>query len=133
MIPGPIHYYSGGTFLAANSKTRYPNAAKEVVRYLTCDDDFLEKWALERGDFTSNNYVNQKIKDQFAEPYLNGQNHWAMFSELAPFINGTTTQGTDGVINGMFHEALTAYIKGEKTKDKAVADFKAAVTSELGL
>jgi hypothetical protein len=77
--------------------------------------------------------VNNKIKDDFADPFMGGQNHYALFAELAQTINGTLNQGTDAAIGSLFKEAVTAYVNNEKSRDQALNDFKAQVNSELGL
>ncbi|MDR2304377.1 MAG: ABC transporter substrate-binding protein [Treponema sp.] len=132
VIKGPLSYYSGGTWYAAYKNTKNPEAAKEFIRYCTTDDGFLEKWAFQEGDLTSNFVVNEKIKDQFLDPFVGGQNHYALFAGLASGVDGSLTQGTDEIIDGVFGEAVTAYVLGEKTKDQAVADFKAQINGELG-
>jgi ABC-type glycerol-3-phosphate transport system substrate-binding protein len=132
VIKGPFSYYNGGTWYVAYKNTKNPEAAKEFIRYCAADDTFLEKWALQEGDLTSNFYVNEKIKDQFMDPFVGGQNHYALFASLVDNIDGSLAQGTDGVIDGIFTEAVIAYINGEKSKDQALADFKAQVSGELG-
>jgi ABC-type glycerol-3-phosphate transport system substrate-binding protein len=132
VIKGPFSYYNGGTWYVAYKNTKNPEAAKEFIRYCSTDDGFLEKWALQEGDLTSNSYVNEKIKNQFNDPFVGGQNHYALFAQLAPSVDGSFAQGTDGAIDALFTEAVTAYINGEKTKDQAFADFKAQVSSSLG-
>ncbi|MDR1950068.1 MAG: ABC transporter substrate-binding protein [Spirochaetaceae bacterium] len=132
VVKGPLSYYQGGTWYGAYKNTKNPEAAKEFIRYCSTDDGFLEKWALQEGDLTSNFYVNEKIKDQFLDPFVGGQNHYALFAELAAGVDGSLTQGTDEIIDSVFGEAVTAYILGEKTKDRAIADFQAQINSELG-
>jgi ABC-type glycerol-3-phosphate transport system substrate-binding protein len=132
VIKGPLSYYQGGTWYAAYKNTKNPEAAKEFIRYCTTDDGFLEKWAIQEGDLSSNFVVNEKIKDQFLDPFVGGQNHYALFAGLASGVDGSLTQGTDEIIDSVFQEAVTAYVRGEKTKDQAVADFKTQINSELG-
>ena len=133
MIPGPVSYRWGGTWIGAYKDTKNPAAAKEFIRYLTCDDGFMETWATSTGDLVSNLNVVNKIKDTYSEPFLNGQNHYAEFAEMAQNVNGKLTQGTDQAIEGLFQESVTAYVMGEKSRDQALADFQAQVSSQLGL
>jgi hypothetical protein len=42
-------------------------------------------------------------------------------------------QGTDQAIEGLFQEATTAFVEGEKTKAQALADFRQQVEIQLGL
>lgn len=133
MCAGPAPYRWGGTWVGAFKGTKNVAAAKEFIKYVATDDAFLEKWAKDTGDFVSNSVVISKIKDTFSEPFLGGQNHYAAFAEMAKNVDGKLTQGTDQAIEALFNEAATAYVNGEKTKDAAVADFKAQVSAQLGL
>jgi len=133
MCAGPAGYSWGGTWVAAYKGTKNPAAAKEFIKYVTTDDTFLESWAKDTGDMVSNMTVVNKIKDSYSEPFLGGQNHYAAFAAMATSVNGKLIQGTDQAIESMFNEATTAYVNGEKTKDKAIEDFKTQVSAQLGL
>ncbi len=133
MIPGPAPYRWGGTWIAAWKDTKQANVAKEFIKYLATDDTYLESYALESGDVVSNINVTSKIKDDFSEPFLGGQNHYAAFVEMANDVDGKLTQGTDQAIEMIFNEAVTAYQNGEKSKEEALEDFKSQVTSTLGI
>jgi ABC-type glycerol-3-phosphate transport system substrate-binding protein len=133
MIPGPAPYRWGGTWIAAFRNTKYPELAKQMIEWLTTDDGFLEAWAMDTGDMVSNMNVVDRIKSDFSEPFLGGQNHYAEFAEMARTVDGRLTQGTDQVIEGVWHEAVTAYVEGEKTKQQALADFRQQVEILLGL
>jgi ABC-type glycerol-3-phosphate transport system substrate-binding protein len=133
MIPGPMPYRWGGTWLAAWKNTKNPEGAKELISYLTTDDAFLETYAKASGDLVDNIRVVDKIKDDFSEPFLGGQNHYAVFADLAKNVNGKLTQGTDQAIEALFLEATNAYINGEKSKSQVIEDFKSQVNAQLGL
>jgi len=133
MIPGPASWRWGGTWIGAYKGTKNVATAKEYIRYLTVDDGFLETWAREKGDMVSNLAVVDKIKNDFSEPFLGGQNHYAEFAEMAKNVNGKLSQGTDAVIEGYFNEVVVAVVNGEKTKAKALADFRAIVETQFGL
>ena len=131
MIQGPAPYWWGGTWLGAYRGTRNVQNAKEFIRFITTNEEMLEKYALASGDFVSNIYVVNKIKDTFSEPFLGGQNHYAKFAEMVVHIDGSLTQGTDQVIEQLFNEAVTAYVNNEKTRDQALADFRDQVNATL--
>ena len=133
MIPGPAPYRWGGTWIAAYKGTKNVAAAKEFIKYVTSSDSFLERWAKDTGDVVSNTVVTAKIKDSYSEPFLGGQNHYAEFVDMAKNVDGKLTQGTDQAIEGLFNEAVISYVEGEKSKDKAIADFKSQVNAQLGL
>jgi len=133
MIPGPAPYRWGGTWIGAYRGTRNVDAVKHMIEWLTTDDGFLERWARDTGDMVSNTAVINRIKDNFSEPFLGGQNHYAAFAEMALTIDGRLVQGTDQAIEGLFSEAVTAFVEGEKTKAQALADFRQQAEIQLGI
>jgi len=133
MIPGPAAYRWGGTWVGAYRNTQRAEQAIHMIEWLTTSEDFLEAWARDTGDVVSSLAVMNRIKDNFSEAFLGGQNHYAAFAEMAMSVDGRLTQGTDQAIEGIFQEATTAYVEGEKSKDQALADFRSQVTSSLGL
>jgi ABC-type glycerol-3-phosphate transport system substrate-binding protein len=133
MIPGPVPYYWGGTWIGAVKKTQNPDAAREFIKYVTTNNSFLESWAKDTMDLVTNTEVTDKIKKDYSEHYLGGQNQYAMFAEIAKNVNGKVTQQHDQAIESLFREAIGAYIEGEKTKAKALADFRSRAEKMLGL
>jgi len=131
MIQGPIPYRWGGTWLAAWKDTSNPAAARELIRYITTDENFQERYALDTGDMISNTTVINKIKNSFREPFLGGQNHYAVFAEMAQNVNGRTIQATDDIIFSLFNEALDSYVNGYMTKQQALQDFRNNVLRQL--
>jgi len=131
MIQGPSPYRWGGTWVGAYKGTKNVASAKEFIRYVTTDDAFLEAWAKDTGDMVSNINVINKIKDNYSEPYLGGQNHYAEFAEMAKGVNGKLLQGTDEAIEGIFGEAMAAFVNGEKSKAQALADFRSQAEAQF--
>jgi len=133
MIPGPVSYRWGGTWVAAYKNTQNPAAARELIRYIATNEKFLERWARDKGDLVTSLPVIQRIRDSYREPFLGGQNHYAVFAEIAEGVNGLLDQATDETIGIIFREAVTEYVYGEKTKTRALVDFRSQVQKELGL
>ena len=133
MIPGPAPYRWGGTWLGAWKGTKNAEEAKQLIEYITTNDSFLERYALDSGDMVSNLTVVNRIKDNFVEPFLGGQNHYAAFAEMARSIDGKLVQSTDQPIENLFSEQVNAYVFGEKTKERALADFRTQVQRQLGI
>jgi len=133
MIGGPVPYRWGGTWIGAWKDSKSPDLAKHLIEYITTNDSFLETYALASGDMVSNLAVVNKIKDNFREPFLGGQNHYAEFAEMAKGVNGKLTQSYDDVIQALFQEAVTAFVNGEKSQEQAVADFREQVQSQLNI
>jgi ABC-type glycerol-3-phosphate transport system substrate-binding protein len=132
MCQGPSAYRWGGTWVGAYKGTRNVAAAKEFIRYVATDEAFLEAWAKDTDDLVNNLNVVNKIKDSYSEPYLDGQNHYAEFAEMAKAVNGELFQRSDEAIEAMFDEAAAFFWNGEKTKAKALADFRAQVETQFG-
>jgi ABC-type glycerol-3-phosphate transport system substrate-binding protein len=134
MIQGPVPYRWGGTWIGAYRNAQNPDAARELIRYITANDSFLERYARDSGDFVTSLPAIQRIQNNFREPFLAGQNHYAAFAEIARNINGSLAQANDSVIESIFLEEVEAYVYyGEKTKAQALADFRRRVQRELGL
>ncbi|MDR2597341.1 MAG: ABC transporter substrate-binding protein [Treponema sp.] len=133
MIQGPSPYYWGGSWLCAWKDTQNPNAAKEFIRYLATDNDFIEAWAKDTGDFVANTEVINKIRNNYAEPYLGNQKYYVAFSKIARSINGKLAQSTDEIIEEFFLEEVNNFIDGKKSKARALADFKSRAEKALGL
>ncbi|MDO4506931.1 MAG: extracellular solute-binding protein [Spirochaetales bacterium] len=134
VVPGPASYHWGGTWVAAYKNTKHPEEVKEFIKYITSDDVFLEMYAKTTGDVVSNNTVIAKIKDNFSEKFLNGQNHYEVFADLANKINGTLIQDTDQAIDNIFMDVYAnEYIYGKKNGPQTLDIFKKRVKAELGI
>jgi ABC-type glycerol-3-phosphate transport system substrate-binding protein len=133
MIPGPSAWRWGGTWIAAGRNTSNPEAARELIRFLTTDAAFLEQYALGSGDIVSSTAVMNRISHQFSEPFLGGQNHYAMFAQIAARVNGSLAQATDSTIENILMEEVASYLYGEKSKSLALADFRSQVERALNL
>ena len=131
MVQGPSPYRWGGTWVGAYKGTKNVANVKEFIRYVTTDDAFLEAWAKETGDMVSNINVIEKVKGGFREPFIGGQNQYAEFAEFAKGVNGKNTQGSDEYIEAIFDEAMYAYINEEKSKARALAEFRAQTEAFL--
>jgi hypothetical protein len=133
MIPGPVYYSWGGTWIGAYKNTGNVAAVEELIEWITANDRFAEQWAKDTGDMVNNLNVIDRIKMNFSEPFLGGQFHYAAFAAIAGNISGRLKQTSDDIIELLFREALEAYINGEKTKARALADFRQQVEAKLGL
>ena len=105
--------------------------AAHLIEYLTLNEDFLSEYAQASGDFVSNENVIADIKDGFSHEFLNGQNHYAVFAELAADIDASKLSGYDLTINNHLGDQMALYANGEKTLEEALTDFKAAVATSF--
>ncbi|MDR2965692.1 MAG: ABC transporter substrate-binding protein [Treponema sp.] len=131
MIQGPIGWYQGGSWIAAWKGTSNPEGARQMIEWLTTDNEFLEAWALGTGGITANLAVVNKIKDSFEDTFLGGQNPYAEFAEMAKAVNGRLIQSYDEEIQAIYMEALNSFVKGEKSRQEAMDDFKAEVMAKF--
>ena len=132
MIAGPNQYFSGGEWIAAYAKTKAPKLAKEFIKYIATDDEFLKKWSKDTGNIVSSKNAVNAIKDTCNETFLNGQNYYAEFAAIVNNIDGKVIQGTDQDIEKFWDGAVWSYVNGEKSKQDAIADFKTNVAQNLG-
>ena len=132
MIQGPVSWRWAGTWIAAYKNTKNPKLAKDFIKYICSDDSFLERWAGDTGDLLSNNNVMNKIKDNYSEPYLGGQNQYKLFADYANKVDGSLSQSTDEAIELFFTEEVYAYMDDLKSLEEAIDDFKYQVNINLG-
>ncbi len=131
MAVPPAPYSWGGTWIGVNSMSKEKALAYQFVKYIGSDPDFLEKWALETGDYVANVKVADKIKGDFSQPFLGGQNHYEYFNEEAKKIDVSFRGAWDFQIENAFGDQVALYVDGEKSFDEAIADFKLAVQEIL--
>lgn len=138
MVAGPVGYSWGGTWVAANTAKvasaddAKKAAIKELIRFFTLDEDFLYQYAMDSGDFVSNNTVVDKIVAEGGtpNPFLGGQDHYSIFAEAANLANGAIMSEYDETMNKLWEDNVTnPYIKGEKDLDECIAQFKSEVAS----
>jgi ABC-type glycerol-3-phosphate transport system substrate-binding protein len=134
MIQGPVPYQSGGgIWISAHAGTKNSEVALQLIEWLTTNNVFLKDWVNDTGNISGNLEIINDIYDNFFDPFLAGQNYYTEFIKIAKNINGNLIQSTDRVIENAFQEAVAAYVRGEKNKDRALADFRNQVTALLGL
>jgi len=133
MIPGPSLWHWGGTWIGAWRDTPKANAAREMIRFFSTDDNFLELYAGSTGEIVNSITAMNRIKNNFSEPFLAGQNHYAMFANIAEGINGRLTQNTDIIIQALFRDIVKSYTEGKITKEKSLLEFRDMVASHLGI
>jgi ABC-type glycerol-3-phosphate transport system substrate-binding protein len=124
MIPGPAPYYMGGSWICASKNARNPKVVRDFIRFLTTDVNFLEAYAIAANAMVSNLNVLDRLNGNYSDPFIGGQDYYAEFMEMARHINSSTVQSTDDKINDFFMDAVRTFAQGEKTKAKAISDFK---------
>lgn len=127
MVEGPSPYFWGGTWYAMREGSEMEQAAADLLKYIATNEKFITEWAENTGDFVGNPTVVDSIKDDYAEPFLSGQNHYSQFAEMSKLIDASIMTGSDQDIRKLFEEQLMAYSKDEKDKETALKDFISSV------
>ena len=140
MVAGPVGYSWGGTWIGANdakveaASDAKKAAIKDFILFFTMSEEFLYTYAKDSGDFVGSNAVVDKILAEGGtpNPFLGGQDHYAIFAEAANLANGSIMTDYDEKMNSLWSDYVTTpYSKGEKDLDTAIADFKAAVAAQF--
>ena len=129
MCQGPAPFYWGGTWLGATAECSDTALAGTIMRALCCDTEIMTKMSEETLDYVNNKAAMQTLSDagKGAYEFLGGQDFIAVFSPLAADVDVSWMCAYDQKVNELLDTQVTAYTTGEKDKDTAVADFKAAV------
>jgi ABC-type glycerol-3-phosphate transport system substrate-binding protein len=123
----PASYSWGGTWIGINRNSKNKQLAWELVKFIGSNPEFQEFWAKETGDFVANTDVINKIKGDFSEPFLGGQNHYAYFAEEVSKIDVSFIGPWDFQIQNAWGDEVELYANGQKTMDEAIESFKTAV------
>ena len=137
---GPVAYSWGGTWMGINAaKAATADDAKkaamhDLIKFFTLDDDFLTQYAKDSGDFVGSKAAVDKILAEGGtpNPFLGGQDHYAIFASAAALANGSLMSEYDDTINSLWNDYVTTpYTKGEKDLDTCLKEFKEAVAAAI--
>lgn len=120
---GPAPYFWGGTWLGIYSGSDKKDLAWEFVKMMTHEEEFLTDWAKETGDVLSYLPVTEKIKGDFSEPFLDGQNNYKFFLEQAEKIDTGIVTKYDQQIDTILGTQVQDYVDGKKSKEEAINEF----------
>lgn len=129
MCKGPQTYYWGGTWIAATQGCSDKGLAAEIIKYFTCNKDAMYNYSVNAKDYVNNKSAIQQIIDDGKGKFdfLGDQEYYSVFADSAEAIDVSTMTAYDQNINAAFATQVTEYSNGNKDKDTAIADFKAAV------
>ena len=140
MVDGPVAYSWGGTWMGINAaKAATADDAKkaamhDLIYFFTLNDDFLTQYAADSGDFVGSAKAVETIlaNGGTPNPFLGGQDHYAIFASAAALANGSLMSEYDADINDLWDKFVTTpYTKGEKDLDACLADFKEQVAATI--
>ncbi|MGL6119508.1 MAG: hypothetical protein ACRC0V_03310, partial [Fusobacteriaceae bacterium] len=155
MIPGPLQYNHGGSYMAIPKDAENSKLATEFIKFSTLNEETLTRWAIGyytndflkkidptigtlfqgAGDFVSSSLVVDKISPLFnntnTSKFVGGQNTYKAFSLIAPTVSLKLMQGTDDTIQKAMLDPLESYVSGKVTLDIGIQKFKNAVKNTV--
>ena len=124
VVQGPESYYWGGSWICAAAGTDNVETVRDVMYTLTCDADTMKQITLDTEDYTNNmEAMNEIAESDYSSDFLGGQNHIALFAEVAPEIDMSNVSIYDQGLNESIQEAFVDYFDGNISKDQAYENF----------
>ncbi len=118
MCKAPVDYFKGGTWLAIPKKSSRIERAKDFIKYVTTNEDFLTKRCKSTGDFMNNKNVMNEVIQDYSCSFLDGQNHFEILVDVADKINGDLISPYDAYIDQIFNSQLALYAKNAPAEPK---------------
>lgn len=126
---GPAPYFTDGVWLGATAGCSDTVLAGQIMKALCCDTEVMREMAEGTGDYVNNKSAMKALADEGKGTFslLGGQNFIEAVFPIAEAADTSWMGVYDGRINELLDVQVTAYVKGEREKEKAVADLKKAV------
>ena len=113
MCKAPVDYFKGGTWLAVPKGSTKVAQAKDFIKYVTTNQDFLLQRGKNTGDFMNNKTVMTELVKNYTCEFLGGQNHLAKLYEVAEKINGNLISPYDATIDSVFTTTVANFARDE--------------------
>lgn len=128
---GPQPFNWGGSWFAVLSESKMKNEAAVFLEYFIMEEEAMKRCALISRSFSSNITVVEAIKydSQFIDPFLGGQNYYAVMASAASEIDMSSLSAYDSFINLAFADCVREYAFGYSTKEQALEHFRSVVFS----
>lgn len=121
---GPEPFYWGGTWICAARGTDNIATIRDIMYTMTCDKATMKRITEEVADYTNHREAMLEIANSdYSFDFLGGQNHIALFTEVADKIDMSNTSPYDQGCNEEFQKALKDYFDGNVTKEQALQNF----------
>ena len=123
---GPEAHFWGGTWMLAASGTDNPTMVADIMNTFINNADVCEKLVRNEAQFSNNQIINNKLAADttYGNDFLGGQNDVTVFAELAKDIRFEHITPYDQGCNEGLQKYFQEFLKGEVTKDTAIANFK---------
>ncbi|MCR5437519.1 MAG: hypothetical protein K6E97_10710 [Treponema sp.] len=140
----PLSSFWGGNFVLVNNKemsNSKTKALKDLITWLLLDTSTNGAMSLIANgqiNIIDYNCVPSKVvmdNNSYHHPLCGNQNIFEQYATASANSEGLGVIYTEHEveISNLFIEQVRAYVKGWKTKEKAIADFKLAVATEIGI
>lgn len=126
---GPKPFYWGASWLVAAKNTDNPKHIKEIMYTLCCDKDIMKQMSLDNNTFVNNSVAMTEIANDpnCGSDFLAGQNHIALFNEVAPTLDLTNLCPYDqGCTLDMIY-SFADYYTGNISLEDAKKAFETAI------
>ena len=128
-IPGPASHFWGGTWIVAPQGGDNDNLVADTMNAFINDYDICYNLVTKEGQFSNNQKVNVAVAKEYdasgtGNTFLGGQNDIAIQHEIAKECSWNNRTIYDQYCNEGLQNNFQQYLKGEVTKDKAIANFK---------
>jgi len=97
--------------------------AFKFIEMMVHDEEFLLDWVERTGDVLSYLPVTDKVRADFSDDFLGGQNNYEFFLEEATKIDASIITKYDQQINELFGTQVGNFVEGKATKEEAIAEF----------
>lgn len=134
LVMPPYNYYDGGNYMFVTSYCDMEADSARLIRDLTTSETNLYDMA-DDGMTVNNISVMMTCAgdDAYSETWLNGQNPFRVFSQVAWGIDASDISPYDDVINDEFITVVNEYVNGGYgTEEEALEAFASAVQEEIG-
>ncbi len=130
VCPGPQPFFWGGSWLIGARGTDNPEHVKDIMLAMTANPEILVTITKETQDFTNNEAaMNELATDpNFGSAFLGGQNHVALFNQVAPTIDMSNVSAYDQGCAECFQNAMGDYFNGQVDLETAKKNFKIKIT-----
>ena len=112
--------------MLAASGTDNPTMVADIMNTFINNADVCEKLVRNEAQFSNNQVINNKLAadTSYGNDFLGGQNDVTVFAELAKDIKFEHITPYDQGCNEGLQKYFQEFLKGEVTKDTAIANFK---------
>lgn len=124
LCEGPNPYINGGTWLGIYKDSPNKEAAWAFLEYMTLNEEALEAYASEYGEYVGCKSADDKLAQGEGEETLAGQNVYDFYNQVMAKKPNVTITEYDGQINTAYKTAAKAYATGKLTKQEAIEQFK---------